>query len=262
MDLSGKLIERGDKVLYVFGTAKVPWRIPDLVDDYFIGVNLDTGEIEDGLTYSASIIPFDRLTQKQQINLSRFIPVYHKLKGNIVSISAKARSGKDELAKVLLQTYHARRVAFGDPIKQITDTIYGTNEKKDREKYILIGQGLRAKDPNIWIKTWLRRVINYVPASLRNTLYVVPDVRQPNEFSFLSSLNALTIKIEANEEMRLEKIRELDGEKGLDESLLKDETETALETFVTDVIITNNYDNKFYEDIRTLVLPALSERGW
>jgi len=262
MSQSGSIVEYEGKRLFVFGIAEIPGVLSEYPVTFYTGINLDTGKVDDIRSRYVDTVPFHELTEHQQVNVSRYVRVYHKLKKNVVAISAKARSGKDELARYLCQNYHnVGVIALGDAIKDVRKLLFGETEKKDRHQLIMIGQGLRREDPNIWNKVWLTRAIK---AMLDNALekVVCTDVRQPSEHTFFKSLGALSIKIEADEEARLNVIRLLDGDDALDEKLLNDETEMNVENFETDIILFNDYGKGFYDAIQTEVLPVLSKRGW
>lgn len=262
MNYSGSIVEYAGKRLYVFGTAKLVTWSDEFPDTYQIGINLDTGKVDDIKSEYVSVLGFHELNEVQQTNLGLYIPIYHKLKRNVMTVSAKARAGKDTLAKEILERCKGvGLVALGDAIKDVRNLLFGVPENKDRPSLIMIGQGLRKEDPNIWIKVWLTRVINLIRKGKLDKV-ICQDVRQPNEFTFFTSLGALTVKIEADEAKRLEKIRELDGEEMLDEKLLNDETETHVDGFDANVTVFNNYDEQFAKHVVSKVLPELLERGW
>ncbi|QNR70391.1 hypothetical protein IAQ67_28980 (plasmid) [Paenibacillus peoriae] len=257
---TGIIVSHGGKIIYVFGKAVSPYE--DLWEDHsYIGINLDTGRVDDIRNNYPKLVRFEDLTDEQQLVLSQHIPIRHAFSTGIMTISALARSGKDMLADSVCRKTFADRRSLADPIREIASITLGEVEGKNRESLILIGQGLRREDPNIWIKVWLRREIE---ATKEHGTFctVVPDVRQPNEFTFFKSLGALTVKIETDEKKRLDKIREVDGETALNEKLLNDETESHVEGFETDLTIFNDYDEHFIEDIDNSVVHALKERGW
>lgn len=265
MSIAGKVIECEGKTLFVFGSTKVVSWSASFPDTYHIGVNLDTGKVDDVKKEHPAELHFHELTDSQQLLFSKFVPVHHALKKRVMAVTAKARSGKDLLAEQVSSAIRrlpgTKVVALGDAIRSVRTVLFGEPKGKDRATLIMIGQGLRNEDPNIWLKVWLSKAIEAVVAGEARS-FICQDVRQPNEFKFFESLGALTVKIEADEEKRLNKIREVDGEAALDARLLNDETESHFGGFDAEITLVNNYDNYFLVAITDKVIPALLERGW
>ncbi|MGG1263879.1 hypothetical protein [Brevibacillus laterosporus] len=256
---SGQIVRDGEKIIYTFGIAESIGYAGTFYS--FVGVNLETGIVDEIKNNYPIIVKFEDLTDIQQAILADFIPIRKKLVSRVIVISAKARSGKDYIAELLQRKFNIVLYALADPIREIDRIISGEVKGKNRKSLIMIGQGLRKVDPNIWIKVWLRRAISEILKG-RGTKIVCQDVRQPNEFSFFKSLGAFSVKIEADSETRLEIIRQLDGESALDEELLKDETESYVGGFETDVVVNNDYTNDFNIEVDIKVINKLLERGW
>lgn len=266
LNTAGRVISSKGKVIYSFGTAVVPYKIGESAfeDTYHIGVNLSTGKIDEIKDTYVDTVPLHELEDDQLLRLSENIKHLHALRKNTFTVSAKARSGKDFLSETIKRSFRNKVVnikALADPIRQVRTVLFGESEGKDRKPLIMIGQGLRREDPNIWIKVWLRTAIEDL-GKTSNRGFICQDVRQPNEFTFFQSMGALTVKVEADEEKRLDKIRELDGEEALDKALLNDETESHTGGFKADIIVFNNYDDQFAIDVDDKVVSALIERGW
>lgn len=51
----------------------------------------------------------------------------------IIGITGKARAGKDEIAKIIIQLRGGYRYAFADPLKAMTDPLIGRHEDIERE---------------------------------------------------------------------------------------------------------------------------------
>lgn len=230
----------------------------------YIGINLDDGEVDSISGYASTVYVHD-MPKEQLIYLADSIQVLLALQEGILAISAKARSGKDYLAEQVLDFFPAVHLALGAPIKEACAVIFGRPKKgKNRSKLVKLGQTARNWiDPDIWIKAWLRQAItDFYEDGITN--FVVPDVRQPNEFSFFKSLGATMVVIKANEDSRLEKIAELDGAADLSPELLNDETEQNIDGFVeqADFVIDNNYDDQFKKDIDNVLVGHLIIKGW
>lgn len=260
---AGSIVGFDGKIIFVYGVAEYQGAFSSQKD--YVGVDLATGKIDHVGTYSTSV-SFDSLTKDQKLILSDHIKFYDILSKRVLAISGKARSGKDTLAKKVGESAYTNLVvALGDPIKEIARTLYGSYTGKNRDALIMIGQGLREKDPHIWVKTWLRKAISEIQTAIENDFLGVPsftvsDVRQPNEFTFFKSLGATTVRIDSNEERRLELIEELDGSEGLDDKLLNDETELHINSFPAEFILFNEYD-KTFDDEAKVIVKNLKDKG-
>jgi len=269
MDSSGKVIQVDGKKLLSFGTARIPVSTFSLYPEsemiynhYHIGVNLSTGRVDEVKANYCPSVDINELTVEELQNLVELLPVLRSMKDKVLAITGKARSGKDTVANCVQAAFHdVFKLSLGDAIRQVRDVIYGPTDDKDRPALVMIGQNLRKGDPNVWIKAWLRQAIDLIKlGSLRKI--VCADVRQPNEFSFFASLGALIVKMEADEELRIKKIKEVDGERATDPKLLNDETESYVDTFETGITLFNDYTVDFADEIYNKLIPVLRERGW
>ena len=124
----------------------------------------------------------------------------------IIGLSGYARSGKDEVAKILVQEYGYERVAFADAIrhllyemnpivinddvvsnlKDLVDELGWDDTKKDPEVRLLLqdlGVGARKIiGEDVWVTTALRYVAS-------GSKIVVTDVRFPNEAKAIRELD-------------------------------------------------------------------------
>lgn len=150
----------------------------------------------------------------------------------IIIFSGKQYSGKDTVAKILLeQMPDYKRCAMGDIIK----LVYGsqkslTYEEIERNKPIYrqdlidLGNWGRSVDPDYWLK----KIISQ-PGKI-----IVTDVRVPHEYEVFKAAGAIAIRVEAARETRAKR-GELVGE--------TDVTEVGLD-HITDwnYVIENNSD--------------------
>ena len=126
----------------------------------------------------------------------------------IIGLSGYARSGKDEVAKILVQEYGYERVAFADPIRRmlyelnpvivesnlldsvtlqnLVDSQGWDEAKKDPEvRLMLQNLGVSARkiiSEDVWVETALRYVVE-------GSKVVITDVRFPNEAKAISRLH-------------------------------------------------------------------------
>lgn len=159
----------------------------------------------------------------------------------IIIFSGKQYSGKDTVAKVLLDNMpDYERCAMGDIIKKV----YGsqknlTYEEIERNKPIYrqdlinLGNWGRSIDQDYWLK----KIIS------QEGKIIVTDVRVPHEYQLFKAHGAITIRVEASRETRASR-GELIGE--------DDITEVGLDNVTDwDYVIENDSD---YESLKTKAL--------
>jgi phosphomevalonate kinase len=159
----------------------------------------------------------------------------------IIIFSGKQYSGKDTAAKILLaEMPDFHRCAMGDIIKfeygkthNLTYEEIEKNKSQYRAGLIELGNWGRSQSPDYWL--------NKIIESDGNIM--VTDVRVPHEYEVFKSAGAITIRIEADRDVRASR-GELIGE--------DDITETGIDNITDwDYVITNNED---YESFKTKVL--------
>lgn len=118
----------------------------------------------------------------------------------IIILSGKQYSGKDTLAKILLENLtNFKRIGLGDAIKIEYGEQKGLsfeeieqNKAQYRQDLINLGNKRRSEDKDYWIKKVIK-----MPGNI-----IVPDVRVKRELEFFKEANAFTIRVEASRETR------------------------------------------------------------
>ena len=148
---------------------------------------------------------------------------------HIIAISGKQYSGKDTLAKLLLEDLKDyRRIGIGDAIKieygrqnNLTFDEIEKNKHLYREDLIKLGNWGRAQDD----KYWLKNLIGF-------DKIIVPDIRVPFEVNFLKENGAFLVRVESTLEARKERGVIVGAE---------DNTEIALDNYNKwDIVVYNN----------------------
>ena len=141
----------------------------------------------------------------------------------IIGLSGKKRAGKDSLAEHLIRNHGFIKVAFADPLRDITydlnPWIVGVNRRKARLQtlYTKCGgwEGIKAEDnwsgevrrimqvlgvsvrdnvgPETWVNAAMERVREFVAD---NIPVVMTDMRFPNEVEIVRSNGGLIVRIE------------------------------------------------------------------
>lgn len=128
----------------------------------------------------------------------------------IIGLSGYARSGKDEIANILMQKYRFKRVAFADPIKEFVFRVnpilndgrrlqsvvdsFGWEVTKSRSeaRRMLQEVGVVARDmfgPNFWVDIALHRFNHH------HDDVVISDVRFKNEFNTIKQLGGKVYRV-------------------------------------------------------------------
>jgi len=161
--------------------------------------------------------------------------VYNFFMNKIIVISGKQYSGKDTLAKILLEKMQGfKRIGIGDAIKieygkrkNLTFEQIETQKHLYRPDLIELGNWGRAQDGDFWLKN-LSNMDNII----------VPDVRVVHQVDFFKEKNAFLIRVESSYENRSQRGVIVNND---------DETETALDNYSNWNMIIEN--NSTYEDL-------------
>lgn len=154
----------------------------------------------------------------------------------IIIFSGKQFSGKDTVAKILLENLPSfKRIGIADAIKMQYSKQKGIsleeiekNKSVYRQDLIDLGDWGRAQSPDYWLNS----ILAY------NGDTIVTDIRLPHELNLFRLNNAFCIRVEASEEVR--------SKRGVLTSK-NDLTETALDNINDwDYII---YNNETYKEL-------------
>lgn len=164
----------------------------------------------------------------------------------IIIFSGKQYSGKDTVAKILLENMpDYKRCAMGDIIKLTYGAQKGLtydeiekNKPIYRPDLIELGNWGRSQDPDYWLKKIISQEGNII----------VTDVRVQHEYDIFKAAGAVAIRVEASRETRASR-GELVGE--------TDITEVGLDHITDwDYVIENNSD---YESLKAKALELVKK---
>ena len=164
----------------------------------------------------------------------------------IIIFSGKQYSGKDTVAKILLENMpDYKRCAMGDIIKleygREKGLSYEEIEKNKpvyRQDLIDLGNWGRSQHPDYWLK----KIIS------QDGKIIVTDVRVQHEYDVFKKAGAITIRVEASRDTRAQR-GELVGE--------NDITEVGLDHITDwDYVIENNSD---YETLKSKALELVGK---
>jgi len=185
-----------------------------------------------------------------------------------LALTGKMRSGKSMLADHLWLFYDYTRLSFGEELKRLADDLFADSDaykfepkyewdslagdlnehglptgeyvqvghKKPRKLYQDIGQKLRELDEDVWVRQVADGVKLY--SEYRSTKgLVITDLRQPNEYEWARDNGFTIIRVNADEETRLQRANNA-GDDFTTEDLRHD-TEQHIDDFEVDYEIYN-----------------------
>lgn len=163
------------------------------------------------------------------------------------AIAGYAGSGKSQAADYLVKKYGYTKLSFADGIKKIDNELFNRDGIKSRSRLQKIGEYMRAIDSDVWINDVLNRV-----ELLSDKDIVIDDLRRENEFYALRDEGFFSLKIIADEDIRIKRLVDRDGM--CDVSLLYNESETGVADIKMYEIYNNGTLEELYEQINKLIL--------
>ena len=117
----------------------------------------------------------------------------------------KARVGKDEACKVLMESYGAEKVSLAEPVYEIANYIQqvlGLPQEKNRKLLQFIGEGLREiLGQDIWLDVARRKIRE---ASLENKMVCISDMRYRNEADAFAAMGLVLVHIDRSDRPAVE----------------------------------------------------------
>jgi hypothetical protein len=124
----------------------------------------------------------------------------------IVGFAGKARTGKSHVCQTLYDVAHdsgwdVKIKPFAGPLKRHVEEVLGftkdENPDEYRKKCQEIGAGERENDPDHWVNLWKKDMDKEFAEEMdkadRPCLYLVDDVRYPNELRMLNKCDAISL---------------------------------------------------------------------
>lgn len=155
-----------------------------------------------------------------------------------IAVTGEIRSGKDTVCS-LIQQPGTGKLYFAEGIELIIKTFFpeafdGT--KKPRSYYQKIGQFMRTINPMVWINYTARKFESMKQQGV--STFLCTDLRQPNEYQWLKDNGFIVIKVEADSEIRIQRMKE-SGDK-FDLQDLVHPVEQEIKRLPYDFLIDNN----------------------
>lgn len=134
----------------------------------------------------------------------------------IVAFTGERKSGKDYLTNVLVKTSGATRLSFSDEVRYLTTEIFpwmpfdfhpkvkdepfihinNPNNLTPRDVWLLLGQ-VRNVDGDYFVKRFAKRREWEMKHGMSSSeLYIITDLRTPQEYEIIKKYNIPIVKIE------------------------------------------------------------------
>lgn len=123
----------------------------------------------------------------------------------LIGLMGKAGSGKTTTADILVKKYGFTKVSFSDPLKQMLvkagllkkDEAFGEKTPLAREMLQKIGTDLIRNqiDQDFWVRLCRNKIAALSTNGIKKI--VIDDVRFPNEYHMVKSLNGFVVKIQS-----------------------------------------------------------------
>ena len=177
-----------------------------------------------------------------------------------IALIGLKRSGKDTFADIACKDYDFVRIAFADEVKKTAQHLFPdefANNSKPVELLQWMGQTMRERDAEIWIKLLDRKLENY---SIMDTFYdqtsniIVTDCRYPNEVKYLKSKGFAIVQIVVDFMEICRRCAETEADFKFEYMAHESESMALNTTEYADFILENNGTKEEYEDtVRTLL---------
>src|SRR5690625_4383015 len=179
-----------------------------------------------------------------------------------IAICGQIRAGKSTVSEHLVHNHGFQPVSFGAELKSHADKLFAFSDvyksepivvddeqfggtrtigkRKPRRLFQDFGEKMRELDPNIWIghaAEKVRLIELIAAANGEQARIVIDDLRQPNEYEWARANGFILVRINANEDTRLERAKQAGDDFSIED--LRHPTELFVQDFEVDFDIWN-----------------------
>jgi hypothetical protein len=179
-----------------------------------------------------------------------------------IAVSGEIRSGKDTFCNYIMkQIPNMQKLYFAEGIAEIIETYFPEvwySEGKPRKHFQEIGQFMRTLNPDVWVNYTEQKYFLLKQAGFSN--FIVTDLRQMNEYEWLKKNGFVVVKVEAEPEVRIERMK-ASGDV-FDMNALHHPVEQQIKNLPCDYLVTNNTTlEDLYEQADYILNELLREGG-
>src|ERR1700761_8229975 len=120
-----------------------------------------------------------------------------------IAFTGKAGSGKTSAAELLMESVPLgyRCLSFADPLKLVVGYLWGEKARRDRGRLQNVGDALRAEDPDVFARAWLKRTRSHTGPLLCD------DLRRENEWWAAKEAGFVIVRVHSDRGLRIERLR-------------------------------------------------------
>lgn len=155
-----------------------------------------------------------------------------------IAFVGRAGSGKTSAAGFLTAEHGFARLSFAGALKQCAQRIWGQDVITNRGIMQDFGTAVRRVDEDAWVNALVESIKGFRISRLEVPQITVDDCRFWNEYYKLRELGFVFARVEADEDVRVERL--LLNNKLQDREQLNHVSETESDDFPCDYIIENN----------------------
>ena len=177
-----------------------------------------------------------------------------------IALIGLKRSGKTTFGDIASKEFDFVKIAFADEVKKTAQHLFPdefANNNKPVELLQWMGQTMRERDAEIWIKLLDRKLENF---SIMDTFYdqsssiIVTDCRYPNEAKYLKSQGFTIVQIVVDFNEICRRCAETESDFKFEFMAHESESMALNTTEYADIFIENNGTKEEYEDnVRLLI---------
>ncbi len=187
----------------------------------------------------------------------------------IIGLCGKMGSGKDTIAKIILKNKLVDdKISFAERLKYHCRHIFGETNREYLQK---LGQACREIQKDVWIDraidsiNWTESIFKSHDANWEG-VYVITDVRYPNEAEWILSQQGILIAVNTNSSIRRERIEKRNDTKISIEDWIKWSAHSSeygfmeiLDTYGLFIHVFNNNDSLNDDKLETKFLKWYEE---
>ena len=176
-----------------------------------------------------------------------------------ICLTGKARSGKDTCGDWLVQKHGFKKFAFADGLREICFKLFPKQFENGKPRRLLlkVAQLMKKIDKNVWIDYCFREIDS---TTKPEDHIVITDLRRKEQLEKVLQEGFYIVKVESSQRNIIRRIKKLKDD--FKPSDLSHESETALEHFPYDFVVTNDGSLKELFDQMDTIVKKIKENDY